>query len=676
MSTSMQAGDVLAGRYRLDDLLAENGAGRFWRAHDLVLHRPVAVHILAADDERAEPLLEAARRAGPVINRRLLRVLDAEVVDGRCYVVNEWGQGDSLDILLTREGPLAPRRAAWIVGEVAESIAEAHAAGVAHGRLTPENVLIDQHGQVRIIGFGVEAALAGLPPGRISVDEIDLAGLLYCALTGKWAGVSRSAVPPAPEVHGAVLRPRRVRAGIPRPLDTLCDEVLNPHAVAGADPVHHSARAICDLLLEYVGDVTSAQVAVQGPRPLVPTRFEPVVPVAEVVPEVAPPDTVPEPEVHAPEADPAREAEADPVTVRDVEPIEQTGTVLPTDPEGPAEGPAEDSAEDPDTEVPSDPAAAAPTASTDLPTQAGMPVFHDDDEVDWLRARSEKPAPPPPLTEPPPRPLFAPDPPEGEPVRRPRPGSRAAAAVEAGRDYWPWESSESGVRSAARDTGGWSSGSWTEDRWSTGEGLDDTGEQVPGRTWIRLAMIVGVCVLVLVAVVAAHQLGLNPPIPGSDDEPTTSPTPTVAAPTPFTGLSAVDFDPQGSEPREENPDQVPNVLDGDPTTAWTTSSYLQNFGPGGLKSGVGLVVDLGAMKGVRQVEVRVEGQTSLAAYVTSTPPTGIAGLSPVGTASGDGELTISLDEAVSGRYVTVWLTLLPRIGDQFRGTVAEVQVLG
>lgn len=233
MSTSMQAGDVLAERYRLDDLLAENGAGRFWRAHDLVLHRPVAVHLLDADDERAEPLLEAARRAGPVINRRLLRVLDAEVADGRCYVVNEWGQGDSLDILLTREGPLAPRRAAWIVGEVADSIAEAHASGLAHGRLTPEHVLIDQHGQVRIIGFGVEAALAGLPPGRISVDEIDLAGLLYCALTGKWAGVSRSAVPTAPEVHGAVLRP----AGS-APASPAARQPLRP----GPQPARHRGR--------------------------------------------------------------------------------------------------------------------------------------------------------------------------------------------------------------------------------------------------------------------------------------------------------------------------------------------------------------------------------------------------------------------------------------------------
>ena len=55
-------------------------AGRFWRAHDLVLHRPVAVHVLAEDDARAQPLLEAARRTGPVIDRRLLRVLDAEAL--------------------------------------------------------------------------------------------------------------------------------------------------------------------------------------------------------------------------------------------------------------------------------------------------------------------------------------------------------------------------------------------------------------------------------------------------------------------------------------------------------------------------------------------------------------------------------------------------------------------
>lgn len=649
MPTSMQAGDVLAGRYRLDDLLAESDGGRFWRAHDQVLHRAVSVHLLPGDDERAPALLEAARRSGPVVNRRLLRVLDAEVADGRCYVVNEWGQGESLDILLTREGPLAPRRAAWLVGEVADSMAEAHDAGLAHGCLTPENVLVDQHGQVRIIGFGVEAALRGLPAGRISVDEIDLAGLLYCALTGKWAGISVSSVPAAPEVHGDVLRPRRVRAGIPRTLDALCDQVLNPEHAPGEAGSDYTARRIRDLLHDYVGDVAGTPLPVAPGRPLVAAPAPtPTVPDGEVVDvEAIEPDPEPQPEPQPdPESQPEPEQEPEPDPTPDLEP---------------------------------EPAA---TPVTDLPTQAGMPVFHDDDEVDWLRARADKPAPPPPLDDPTPKPLFAPDPPDGEPVRRPRPGSRAATG---GQGYWPWDASQdssvsqdSGVRPPGRDTGSWSSGSWTGDRWGTGDGLDDTGEQVPGRSWIRLAMIVAICLLVGVAAVAAYQLGLKPPTPGgSTDEPTTSASPTAAEPTPFTDLAADDFDPQGAPPREENPDQVPNVLDGDPATAWTTSTYEQNFGPGGLKSGVGLVVDLGTTRAVRRVVVTTSGgQTALAAYVTSEAPTGVAGLSPVGTDSGDGPVTIELDEAVSGRYVTVWLTLIPAVDDGFRGTISEVQVLG
>jgi hypothetical protein len=151
----------------------------------------------------------------------------------------------------------------------------------------------------------------------------------------------------------------------------------------------------------------------------------------------------------------------------------------------------------------------------------------------------------------------------------------------------------------------------------------------------------------------------------------------VAEPTPFTDLVADDFDPQGTDGQQENPESVANVLDGDPATSWSTSSYLQNLGPTGLKTGVGLVVDLGATKGVRQVVVTTEGgPTSLAAYVTSEAPTGVAGLTPVGTASGTGALTISMEEAVSGRYVTIWLTLLPPVGDEFRGTISEVQVLG
>ena len=78
MPSSIRPGDVLADRYRLVDLLTESGGGRFWRAHDRVLDRHVALHVIAEDDERAEPLLEAARRSATVHDRRLLRVLDAD----------------------------------------------------------------------------------------------------------------------------------------------------------------------------------------------------------------------------------------------------------------------------------------------------------------------------------------------------------------------------------------------------------------------------------------------------------------------------------------------------------------------------------------------------------------------------------------------------------------------
>ena len=258
MPKSIRPGDVLADRYRLVDLLVESRNGRFWRAHDRVLERHVALHVLDADDDRAALLLEAARQSATVPDRRLLRVLDADQVDGFCYVVNEWGAGSSLDIMLATDGPLAPRRAAWLVSEVATSVAAGHDAGVAHGRLVPENVLIDRTGSIRVIGFSVDAALHGLAPGRVSTDVADLGGLLYAALTGRWPGASTSGVPAAPQEHGRALRPRQVRAGIPRPLDALCDQVVNPYAGHGSRDAHDltTARGIGEYLREFVGDPT------------------------------------------------------------------------------------------------------------------------------------------------------------------------------------------------------------------------------------------------------------------------------------------------------------------------------------------------------------------------------------------------------------------------------------
>ena len=643
---SLHAGALLATRYRLDELLTESAGGRFWRAHDQVLDRRVAVHIIASADKRADGLLEAARRTAPHHDRRLLRVLDADRTDGLCYVVNEWGEGTSLDIMLAATGPLLPRRAAWVVSEVAESLARAHEAGLDHGRMVPENVLIDQQGQVRIIGFAVDAALHGLAPGRQSADLVDTVAVLYAALTGKWAGVSFSLLPPAPMVHGEVLRPRRVRAGIPRPLDALCDEVINPAS-------GHSQRSTHDLttmagvaaeLTEFVGDPTGMADggAWSGPAPTQPVRRIQPLPAS---PEDAAPTPAEWSAPSAPTPSPVPPARAWPAPT--VEPEPPTSVVAPVEPVG--DEPAE------------------PDELIELPTQAGIPIFDEHDDIGWIPTRSDAPAPPPPFEDKPVKPLFAPEPPEGEPVRRPRPGSTAAQSPA----YWPWESTGPGSNPGGPLGTNTGSGVWPP------QDPTDTGtDVVPGRNWFRLAMVLALGVLVLVAAVAAYHLGSG----GTEEdpqEPATSQTPRGATPTPFAGITAVDFDPQGSEPREENPDQVALALDGDPATAWTTSTYEQNFGPAGLKDGVGLVLDLGGTMGVREIDVAtLGGPTAASVFVTETAPTGVADLTPVGSEAGNGGLTVTLDEAVSGRFVTVWLTSLPPVEDEFRGMIADVVVKG
>jgi len=731
---AIRPGDVLADRYHLVDLLDESGGGLFYRAHDASLDRSVAVHIIRADDDRAALLREAARTSARVVDRRLLRVLDVDEATGRtardgsplCFVVNEWATGVSLDILLAAEGPLAPRRAAWIISEVAGTLEVAHAAGVAHGRLVPENVLVDRTGSVRVIGFAVDAALHGLPPGRAPADVTALAGLLYAALTARWPGQPGSAVKPAPLAHGRVLRPRQVRAGVPRVLDTLCDAVLNPDA--GAPGSHArgafdltTAGGICDALREFVGDpvgLADAEAAAIRRREAgqansqvntqmtsqttqrmpvssfaAPSTVEPEPPteLPEVTsgrPETPEPDTsvvIPLTRDAGAEEEPEPEAEppADPVEPEESVESEQRRTAEPHI--APTDQPSDEPTGEPTGKPTGKPTGTATGRSTDQPagqpidrpTEAGIPIFDDDGDVSWLAKRAEKPPPPPPFDAIPERPLFAPDPADGSPARQPRPtvdqGGHPNGPASDG--YWPWDTN---TGTGAPLT-------------MTGSGIiepvddeEDENDEQPGRSWLWLAALVATMALVLLAVVVAFNvgrgrtpLGAEPETEGSRTPSPTSSQSADAGPTPFAGLTATDFDPQG-EDLQENPDLAALAVDGDPGTGWRTVTYEQQLGPAGLKTGVGLTLDLGAAGEVDEVDVALLGApTAVSVYVTEAAPRGVRGLTPVATGTAEGtDLGMALEEAATGRFVTVWLTSLPAVDGGFRGEVAEVTVLG
>jgi hypothetical protein len=268
-------GSLVASRFRLEDLLEEHSGARFWRATDTVLARNVAIHVIDAASPRADAVLTAARTSATVTDGHILRVLDAVEEGGMVYVVHEWGSGVSLDRMLAEE-VLEPRRAAWLVREVADAITVAHRHGVAHGRLLPENVLVTDAGSVKLIGFVVDAVLHGRAPeeperaaagdaaaGRSrpasehESDVLNLGALLYACLTGKWPGHPESLLPEAPTDHGRVCRPRQVRQGVPRQLDGLCDRLVNPDPRTGT-PRFETAAGVVSALGAYLGDAVAA----------------------------------------------------------------------------------------------------------------------------------------------------------------------------------------------------------------------------------------------------------------------------------------------------------------------------------------------------------------------------------------------------------------------------------
>lgn len=265
-------GLVIAGRYRLDELLADHtdddagrdpagppasghgaapgdlvyslGAipvaervGQLWRAHDEVLARPVAVLLVPTDDSRAARVLGGARVAARLMHPALVRVFDAGEEPGVVFVVTEYLGGGSLENQL-RLAPLEPAAAIDLVAEVASGVAAAHAAGLCGLSPAPRSVLFTSTGLPRLSGTLLEAlpdpaVPSAAPSAAARADTVALAQLLYAGLTARWPGTRElSALPSAPVAEGRLLSPRQIRGGVPRDVDALVSRAM------GDDLVH------------------------------------------------------------------------------------------------------------------------------------------------------------------------------------------------------------------------------------------------------------------------------------------------------------------------------------------------------------------------------------------------------------------------------------------------------
>ncbi|MFI7347102.1 protein kinase [Streptomyces sp. NPDC049936] len=205
---------LLAGRYRLGDVLGRGGMGTVWRAQDETLGRTVAVKELRfpgnIDEEEKRRLITRTLREAKAIarirNNGAVTVYDVVEEDDRPWIVMELVEGKSLAEAIREDGLLEPKRAAEVGLAVLDVLRSAHREGILHRDVKPSNVLIAEDGRVVLTDFGIAQVegdpsitstgmLVGAPsyisperarghkPGP-AADLWSLGGLLYAAVEG------------------------------------------------------------------------------------------------------------------------------------------------------------------------------------------------------------------------------------------------------------------------------------------------------------------------------------------------------------------------------------------------------------------------------------------------------------------------------------------------------------
>ncbi|MEV5692398.1 serine/threonine-protein kinase [Micromonospora globbae] len=268
---------TLDGRYRLEQRIGVGGMSEVWRAHDVVLDRPVAVKVISPGQDDADSSVERiraeARSAARLVHPNVASVHDF----GTCgtppgprtpYIVMELVEGETLAAHL-RTGALDWRIAVRVCAEVCAALAAAHAHGIVHRDVKPANVILTPAG-AKVLDFGI-ATPAGAPdptpdgmvvgtPAYLAPEQLDrapvtpavdlyaLGVLLYHCLSGRLPyeastatqllGLRRREPPrPLPEIDG-----------LPREVAELCRRCL------AAAPTERPSSLVAALLLAEAVD--------------------------------------------------------------------------------------------------------------------------------------------------------------------------------------------------------------------------------------------------------------------------------------------------------------------------------------------------------------------------------------------------------------------------------------
>jgi tRNA A-37 threonylcarbamoyl transferase component Bud32 len=156
-------GNLLRGRYRLEERIGSGGMSTVYRAFDETLERWVAIKVLHHTMEDDPIQLERFRREARTVARlnhpHVVTVIDAGEDDGHPFIVFEYVDGETLKQLIRRVGPLQIPEAVAYAIEVGRALEAAHSERLAHRDVKPQNVLIDPDGRAKVTDFGISRSL-------------------------------------------------------------------------------------------------------------------------------------------------------------------------------------------------------------------------------------------------------------------------------------------------------------------------------------------------------------------------------------------------------------------------------------------------------------------------------------------------------------------------------------
>lgn len=160
-------GTTLAERYEIVRRIGEGGMGAVYEARHSIIGKRVAIKVLLEkfleNEELIARLLQEARLASSIGHQNIVDVTDFGTTrDGRAFVVMEFLDGEPLSELIMRDAPLTVERSLTIVKQVASALGAAHAKGIVHRDVKPENVYLVRRGDtdfVKVVDFGVSKAV-------------------------------------------------------------------------------------------------------------------------------------------------------------------------------------------------------------------------------------------------------------------------------------------------------------------------------------------------------------------------------------------------------------------------------------------------------------------------------------------------------------------------------------